>query len=59
MIENVPLPTCGCERTSISVTLRHGVWQVLLNRVFYGDYLNQQDALAAARGLATARSEMS
>ncbi len=52
MIENLPLPTCGCERTSIGVTLRHGVWQVRPNRVFYGDYLNQQDALAAACGLA-------
>ncbi|MDO8974887.1 hypothetical protein [Reyranella sp.] len=59
MIEHLPPPTRGCERTSISVALRRGVWQVLLNRVFYGDYLNQQDALAAARGLATARSEMS
>lgn len=43
-----------CERTSISVTLRHGVWQVLRNRIFYGDYLDQRDALAAANRLMTA-----
>ena len=52
MIENLPLTTCGFERTSIGVTLRHGGWQVRRNRVFCGDYLNQQDALASTRGLA-------
>ena len=43
-----------CERTFISVTLRHGVWQVLRNRIFYGDYFDQKAALAAANRLMTA-----
>lgn len=43
-------------RVSIGVRLRYGVWQVVRDRQFYGDYLTQRDALLAASGLAgTAR----
>lgn len=44
-------------RVSIGVRLRKGVWQVMRDRRFYGDYLTQRDALLAANGLAgTARN---
>lgn len=41
-------------RTSIRIVLRYGIWQLTLSGSFYGDYLTQQDAFDAARGIADA-----
>lgn len=41
-------------RVSIGVKLRYGVWQVMHDRQFYGDYFTHRDAFDAARHLARA-----